>query len=346
MALPTGAKVFNVIRDDMNQVYMNTLPSATATNIGDIKNVLFGDNYQPMLNDFVNSLVNRIGLTMIETKSFNNPLSILKKGAVPLGTDVQQIYENPAVAEQYGNSNTEMAKLLTKTEPDTKVVYFRRNRQDLYTKTIAREDLQGAFVSWEQFESFIQGIVTSLYSGNYIDEFKYTKQLVTQAVEGEYAKEIALTGAATATDLEEAVILARTAFLNMTLPSTDYNAYATKGGKGNPVTTWTEPDRIVFIATSEFMAHVDVKVLAEAFNMDKTNFMGRVITVDAFPDTTDGKKIHALMCDEAFFQIYDNVFRFDEFYNARTMTWNEYLHAWGTWQLSPLANAVAFVTKG
>lgn len=34
MALPKGAKVFNVIRENMQQVYMQTLPSATADKIG------------------------------------------------------------------------------------------------------------------------------------------------------------------------------------------------------------------------------------------------------------------------------------------------------------------------
>ena len=144
MALPKGAKVFNVVRENMNEVYMNTLPSATEDNIQTISNILFNDAYQPMLNDFVTNLINRIGLTIVRNKTYNNPLSILRKGSMPLGTDIQDIYENPANAEQYELSNTEMAKLLTITDPDTHVAYYRRNRQDLYTKTISREGLQGA----------------------------------------------------------------------------------------------------------------------------------------------------------------------------------------------------------
>ena len=152
MALPKGAKVFNVVRENMNEVYMNTLPSATEDNIQTISNILFNDAYQPMLNDFVTNLINRIALTIVRNKTFNNPLAMLRKGSVPLGTDIQDIYENPAEAEQYELSNTEMAKLLTITNPDTHVAYYRRNRKDMYTKTISRENLQGAFVSWEKFE--------------------------------------------------------------------------------------------------------------------------------------------------------------------------------------------------
>ena len=166
--IPKGAKVFNAVRANMNEVYLNTLPSATKDNIESISNILFNDAYQPMLNDFVSNLINRIGLTIIRNKTFNNPLSILRKGSMPLGTDIQDIYENPAEAEKYELNNTAMAKLLTITDPDTHVAYYRRNRQDLYTKTISRENLQGAFVSWEKFEDYISAITTSLYCFNYI----------------------------------------------------------------------------------------------------------------------------------------------------------------------------------
>ena len=42
--------------------------------------------------------------------------------------------------------------------------------------------------------------------------------------------------------------------------------------------------------------------------------------------------------------VYDNILRFDEFYNARVMAWNEYLHAWGTFAICPFANAVVLAT--
>ena len=293
-----------------------------------------------MLNDFVSNLINRIGLTIIRNKSFNNPLALFKKGSVPLGTDIQDLYENPAVAEQYEMSNTAMAKLLTITDPDTHVAYYRRNRQDLYTKTISRENLQGAFVSWETFESYISGITTSLYSGNYIDEFKLTKGLIDGAYDsGKIICETvsAVTNEATA---KAFVKKARALYNKMKFPSTEYNSYSKfSGAKGN-VTTWTDEDRVVLIVTSDVMAEVDVEVLARAFNIDNAKFLGRVIEVDHFENSA----IQAVICDEAWLQIYDNILRFDEFYNARVMAWNEYLHAWGTFAICPFANAVCLTT--
>ena len=340
MALPKGAKVFNVVRENMNEVYMNTLPSATENNIQSISNILFNDAYQPMLNEFVTNLINRIGLTIVRNKTFNNPLALLRKGSMPLGTDIQDLYENPAEAEAYELNNTEMAKLLTITDPDTHVAYYRRNRKDLYTKTISRENLQGAFVSWEKFESYISAITTSLYSGNYIDEFELTKSLVDGAYDNDKVIVEQVSAVTDESSAKAFIKKVRAIFSKMKLPSTEYNAYSKFSGAKGTIKTWTEEDRFVFITTADVMATVDVDVLARAFNMDKTDFLGRVIEVDKF----ENSEILGILCDEAWFQIYENIMRFDEFYNARVMAWNEYLHVWQTYAICPFANAVVFAT--
>lgn len=340
MAIPKGAKVFNVVRENSSKVFMETVPSATEDNIQTLSNILFNDAYQPMLNEFVTNLINRIGLTIIRNKTFSNPLSILRKGSMPLGTDIQDLYENPAEAEQYELSNTAMAKLLTITDPDTHVAYYRRNRKDLYTKTISRENLQGAFVSWEKFESYISAITTSLYSGNYIDEFELTKALVDGAYDNNKVIVETVTAVTDETTAKAFIKKCRSLFTKMKLPSTKYNAYSKFSGAKGVIKTWTEDDRFVLIVTSDVMAEVDVDVLARAFNIENTKFLGRVIEVDSF----ENEEIQAILCDEAWFQIYENLMRFDEFYNARTMTWNEYLHVWQTYAICPFANAIVFAT--
>ena len=340
MALPKGAKVFNVIRENMSEVYMKTLPSATSDNIGTLSNILFNDAYQPMLNEFVNNLINRIALTIVRNKSYDNPLSVFKKGSVPLGTDIQDIYENPAVAEQYEYSNTAMAKLLTITDPDTHVAYYRRNRQDLYTKTISREGLQGAFTSWENFESYIASITTSLYSGNYIDEFKYTKDIIDGAYDDGKVIVEQVTAPVDASTSKAFVKKVRALFNKLSFPSKEYNAYSKFSGAKGDITTWTDKDRMVLIITADALAEVEVETLAQAFNLSYADMQARIVVVDEFANSN----IVAVLCDESWLQIYDNLFRFDEFYNARTMSWNEYLHAWGTFAICPFANAVCLAT--
>lgn len=339
--LKKGAKVFNAVRGSMSEQSVNVIPLATNDNINTISNILFNDAYQPMLNEFVTNLINRIGLTIIRNKTFNNPLSILRKGSIPLGTDIQDIYENPAEAEQYELSNSAMAKLLTITDPDTHVAYYRRNRKDMYTKTISRENLQAAFISWEKFEDYISAITISLYSGNYIDEFKLTKSLVDGAYDTNKVIVEKVDAVTDETSAIKFVKKVRSLYNKMKLPSTEYNAYSKFDGSKGSITTWTDEDRFILIVTSDLMAEVDVDVLARAFNIDNAKFLGRVIEIDKF----ENEEIQAILCDEAWFQIYENIMRFDEFYNARTMTWNEYLHVWQTYAICPFANAVVLATE-
>ena len=335
-----GVKTFNFIRANSTEAFVNVVPAATKDNIQTISNILFNDAYQPMLNEFVTNLINRIALTIVRNKSFNNPLAIFKKGSVPLGTDIQDIYENPAEAEAYEYSNTAMAKLLTITDPDTHVAYYRRNRKDLYTKTITREGLQGAFVSWEKFEDYISAITTSLYSGNYISEFNYTKQLIDGAYDNGKVIVETVNAVTDASSAKAFVKKARALYSKLKFPSSNYNAYSKFSGAKGTITTWTDEDRIVLIVKSDVMAEVDVEVLAAAFNIDSAKLMGRIVEVDSF----ENDEIQAVLCDEAWLQIYDNILRFDEFYNARVMAWNEYLHAWGTFAICPFANAVVLAT--
>lgn len=337
----SGINTMNYIRTNSSKAYQDAVPVATKTNIQEIGNILLDDAYQPMLNEFVNNLINRIALTIVRNKSYDNPLAMFKKGSVPLGTDIQDIYENPANPEPYEYSDVAMQKLLTITDPDTHVAYYRRNRQDLYTKTITREGLQGAFVSWDKFNDFITAITQSLYSGNYISEFDYTKGLIDGAYDNNKVIVEVVDGVKDETSATAFVKKLRALYSKMSFPSTEYNAYSKFSGAKGVIKTWTNKDRICVIVTADIMAEVDVDVLARAFNMDKADFLGRVIEIDKF----ENPEIQAVICDEAWLQIYDNIFRFDEFYNARTMSWNEYLHAWGTFAICPFANAVILATK-
>ena len=119
-----------------------------------------------------------------------------------------------------------------------------------------------------------------------------------------------------------------------------FRSYSKFSGAKGQIKTWTDEDRFVLIVTADLMAEVDVDVLARAFNIENTKFLGRVIEVDSF----ENEEIQAILCDEAWFQIYENVMRFDEFYNARVMAWNEYLHVWQTYAICPFANAVVLAT--
>lgn len=337
MATPkTLTNALNAIRASASEDYQNRVPVATQTNLAEVGNPIL--TYSATMNEFLNLLVNRIGLVIVHNRELRNPLAILKSGEMPLGMDVEEIAANPAKAEAYNAASTD---LLKQKIPDVKAAYHRLNRQDKYTVTIRNQQLRQAFTSWEKLEGLIAAIVNSLYSGNYLDEFVLTKQLFASAVTNNKIKTETVTAITDEASAKDFVRKARLLFRNFGFPSSNYNAWAQVGGTGDPFITWTPPEKINMIIRSDIEAFVDVNVLAAAFNMDKATFLGNVLVVDNFDSA---EKCLAVMCDKAFTQIYDNLTEMTEFYNAENLSWNYYYHVWQTYSVSPLANAVAFVT--
>lgn len=340
-ATQKGINTFNAVRNLSSESFRELVPKAERGNIQTLANILLNDSYQPQLNEFITNLINRIGLTIVRNKSFNNPLSMFKKGSVPLGTDIQDIYTNPAEATEYEYSDEAMAKLLTINDPDTHVAYYRRNRRDLYEKTIAQETLQGAFVSWEAFNEMVTSITNSLYSGNYIDEFELTKALVDGAYDNNKVIVELVDAVTDEASAKKFLKKCRALFTKMCLPSTKYNAYSKFSGAKGTIKTWTDKERVCLIINADTNAEVDVEALAKAFNINKADFIGRVYEIDGF----ENPEIQAVICDESWIQIYDNLFTMKTFENGRTLSWKYMLHVWQTLAICPFANAVVLATK-
>ena len=302
-------------------------------------------------NKFIQSLVNRIAYTRFMMDYFENPLRELAGDDLPLGAIGQEIYVNPARGRVYDIND--FAGLLVKYESDIKAEYTEINFDVQYPVTIIRKELEKAFVSWGDFESFLMGISTSLYNGAYIDDYKYTKKLITNAyVNNAVQMETVSFAGATPTkdELESLTARLRQAYLDFMVPSTKYNAWKKVGGYGRSIVSWSKPENIVVFVSNKMASILDVNVLASAFNIDKADLMGRVYYVEDFDILddngeviVDGSNIVALICDRRWFKIREKDMFMDEFYNANNRSWQSYLNVIKSFNYSLFANALMLV---
>ena len=305
-----------------------------------------------MRNKFIQSLVNRIAYTKFVMDYFENPLQELAGDDLPLGAIGQEIYVNPARGRVYNIDD--FAGLLAKYESDVKSEYSEINFDVQYPVTIIRKELEKAFVSWGDFESFLMGISTSLYNGAYIDDYKYTKKLIsnayrTNAVQMETFS-FSNAAAPTADELKAFVKKLRKTFLDFKSPSTAYNAWSKVGGYGHALVSWSKPEDVVVFISNKLASELDVDVLASAFNMDKADLMGKVYYIDSFDiidedgqTQFDGSNIYALICDKRWFKIRTKDMFMDEFYNANNRSWQQYLNVIKSFNYSLFANAYMLV---
>lgn len=345
-------KTLNAVRSMMSESAQDDVPVlAEGDAISKFANPIL--NYKAHTNEFISVLVDRIMFTAVEVKRYSNRLARLKKGRpYPLGTDVQQIYENPVNPMGYDGEN--LSGILKLYKVDTKVAYYSRNRQDVFPLSINREELMGAFVSYESFNRFVSAKINSVFSGNEIREFNLFKQSIVEAYANNVVLGRKLAMPTTKDEAEDMVATIRETAMNMTFPSTAYNNYINQpGAVGDPVETWSEADRIVIIIRSDLINKLGVKVLAMAFNMAEADFRNNLIVVDSFDydnyDLENRKRtgktlsdIGFVICDESLFQVYDNIQTAAEDFIGSSLTWQYFFHVWQIYGICPFANAMVF----
>lgn len=344
--------ILNVIRQNASLEYQNSVPTISqAEDIPKVGEVLMG--YPALANQFINALVNRIALVRVNSATFNNPYSRLKKGYLEYGETVEEIFVNIAKVFTFNEEKAE-ARELKRYLPDVKAAFHTINWRVIYPITIEEEQLREAFLSIDGVQDMIARIVDSIYTAAEYDEFLLFKYLIIKAVNKGQMYPVAVN----VSDLKNAAKSFRGTSNVMPFMSSKYNSMGVKNT--------TPKNRQVIFMDAMFNADFDVNVLASAFNMEKADFMGRLHLIDDFT-TFDNERfdviraestgleevtsteltlmgnVIAVLGDENWFQIYDNLARMAEKYVASGLRWNYFYHVWKTISTSPFHNMVVFV---
>lgn len=347
--------IFNVIRQNASYDYQQNVPEvATVNDIPKVGEIIYGT--PAFANQFINALVNRIAIVRVQSATFNNPYSILKKGYIEYGETVEDIFVSIAKAVDF-NVEKAAKREFQRTIPDVRSAFHVMNWRVMYPVTIQDEDLRQAFLSIGGVQNLIAKIVDAIYTAAEYDEFLLFKYLLIKAIS--HGK-MYPTSIGTGEDLSEAAVQFRGTSNLLPFMSSEYNEAG--------VNTNTPKERQVIFMDAMFNAQFDVNVLASAFNMDKADFMGRLFLIDNWTDfdnerfeiiraNSDGieevtpdelallANVKAVILDDNWFQVYDNINKFTEQYVASGLYWNYFYHTWKTVSNSPFANAVVLVTS-
>lgn len=353
-----SVEILNTIRNSATPYYKQMIPQAKA-NTGSIRkigNIMM--NYEPLQNEFLSALYNRIGRVIITSKMYYNPWSPFKKGLMELGETVEEIFVNIAKAHTFNPEKAE-TNFMKREIPDVRAAFHTMNYQKFYKATISNGQLRQAFLSWQGITDLIAKIVNAMYTAHNYDEFQVMKYMLARNILNGYLYPVTVAQV----DKENApdIVTEIKAISNeLVYESPDYNL--------NGVYTFTEKNDQFIITNARFDAVMDVNVLASAFNMDKVEFMGHRVQIDGFdridenrmnelfaddpnagyiPLTEDEKAalkaVPAVLIDRNYFMIFDNLYKFTEDYNGEGLYWQYWYHAWKTFSTSPFANAVIFV---
>lgn len=360
MAVLTNAQILAAIATSTTNQDLKSFIEGH-TNLEVFGNLIVSDSFQLEKNALLSTVVNGIAKRIVNAKILENKLKELKGDKIPWGSQIEEIIANPAKGTPYVMGS---ADLLTQEYADVKSVYYKINREDKYKVTISDMQLQRALINPVGLSELVQMLVSTLYSGDNLDEMRFTKGLIASAVLNNRVKKIivgttALLGAITDPDatmtigtidygvsitknekMKLLVSKIRELFYNFTFGSSLYNGYLSIKGveEDDLITACDESDQILLLRT-DILSSVDVELLATAFNMDKTNFMQKVIPVDDF----NGLNVLGILCDKKWFRIQDTYYGVKEFQNGSNLTANYYLHHHEILSYNLLANAVVFL---
>ena len=330
----------DTVRDNASPEYQAAVMSAGSVGAEVVANQITSN--PAFTNEFLNAVVNKICWQEIKTRRWNNKLKFLKGNKLPFGAVVEEIYNNPVIAEDYTYSSEDLLKV---KKPDVKAMYYGVNYEKKFPVTISMTMVKRALSSQSEYDRFLNAIINSMYNGDEKEEFKTQKGLVDLAItNGQITvKQLDFKRSEMTKDNTETLVKnIKTDSQMMTFLGSDYNKYdSVKQTDERSLETYTPIENQVILVPVEIDTNMDVDVLAMAFNMSKKEFLARKVTVDNFTDKT----VLGVLMDEAWFMCNDTLYMIANDYNCDNLSWKYVLHHHGIYKYSMLSNAVVYKAK-
>lgn len=357
----SAAGVINQIRSEASVDYQNSVPEMeeTTESIRRVGTAIV--SYQPHMNEFVNALVNRIALSILQSKVYYNDLKKFKKGILELGENVQEIYVELAKPYDYlwKNFKDKESTVMKRTTPNVLSMYHTINYSKYYRNTVTETMIRMAFTSLDGVYRFIDGIINSLVSSANYDEYLVFKYSIDLLILNGIIKTIKYKDDS---NTAKKIIDIKA--------NTDKFYFMRKDFNAAGVHSFCPKENAMIIISADFNAESSVDVLAYAFNLDKADFIGNRFTIDSFHEfdwdrmdelfandpgytrfteeqITALSNVDSILCDSDFIMIYEKLFDTGMSpWDAESRSYNVFLHDMKIITASPFKNAVAFAGSG
>lgn len=317
----TNVDWLNAIRNEAGLEYQHRVPEATQANIADTVKNIMGNGVTR--NQFIDTLVNRIGLTIFQNTIWTNPLARFKRGTLEYGETIQEIMAGFLEASVYDPDRDELEReIFGAMKPEVQASYHSVNRRDRYKLTIKEPLLRNAFLTPNGLGEFITNLMTMPQNSDQYDEYLLMINLFRLFDEQEsmFVQNVPDIGDFDSGPAESRALLRRLKeYGNLfQFPSRLYNP------AGLPVVA--RPDETVLIVTAAADAAMDVEALAGAFNLSKTEFLSRKVVVPGNDLGISGTQ--AILTTDKFFVVADQRIETTAIQNPAALHTNYWLHHW------------------
>ena len=214
-------------------------------------------NYTQTKQEFLNSVLSKIGQQEFSIKTYTNPLKRLRGKFIEGPTDIEEIYVERLEDTGY---DKEGKGVLDRVKPNTAVQYHQNTIEHGYKTTIHNKEMRKGFLNANGLQTMAQAIINSLHTGQELDDYVdciNTLKALVNSPKGE--KDNVLT---VKPIIDENTSKAFTKTIKKTVHKMkDWGTvYSDKG-------SYAEPNELILFIDSDTDVEVQIEHLASAFNM-------------------------------------------------------------------------------
>ena len=284
-------------------------------------------SYNLQKQEFLNSVVNKIGKQVYSTTAYTNPLKRLKKGFIDNAKDVEEIYIARAVGSAY---DADGGGALDRKKPEV-ITRYHQDVQDMdYQVTVQDKQVRFGFHSKDGVNKLANEIMDSMHTGAEYDEYNKVIALLTEMTTSPKKSVVV----ADVTDNASAKAFIKEVKKHINKMGRRSSEYAS-------VENHSRKEQLILFLNEDWDVEIDIELLASAFNMSKTQLDDCVKIL--IPDL--GNKTKAILVDERALQIYDLFYEVEPQRNAKGKFTNYFLSTEKMFCYSDLVNMCVFKTE-
>ena len=214
-------------------------------------------NYTQTKQEFLNSVLSKIGQQEFSNKTYNNPLKRLRGKFIEGATDIEEIYVDRA---EDGGYDREGQGVLDRVKPSVTVQYHTNTVEHGYKVTVHNKEMRKGFLNANGLATMAQAIINSLHTGQELDDYQdciNTLKALTNAPKGTKQNVITVSPV-----LDENTSKAFTKTIKKTVHKMkDWGTVFSDKG------SYADPNELILFIDSDTDVEVQIEHLASAFNM-------------------------------------------------------------------------------
>lgn len=361
----TNADILNMIRANGSAEYQRRVPEAlpkedpnSIDTLNKIGNVLY--TWKPGRNYFIPAFYNMIAVQYGKNKIYENQLRMFKIGILDNGETIMEYFVDTVKAHNY-NPDTAWETWMKREQANVYSAFHHMNFQKFYKNTISRQDIKLAFTNWDGIDNLIGKLNQSLWTTANWHEYLIMKHMLGRAMLNGVMLPIA-SPAFNWDNAKEVTALIRETSNNMEQMSRTRNQAH--------VNNFTDKSRQVLVINTKAESIIDVNVMAAAFNQTYVDFLAwNRVTLTQFsmeeeqeleelfkednfnsgfaPFTEEEiallNTVPACLISRDWFVVADELLEWESTpLNSDGLYYNNTLHKWSTFSVSPFEEAVLF----